>query len=110
MLLLDGSVAVAARKLGTVHSVYVLGTASPVLVFRSALLVAGAVVSGAVAALREGPKQPPRRPTDGLRPDRPRRDHPTSGRDERRRVYSFVLIMQILLPRDRQLDAEWPIH
>lgn len=51
--LLDGSVAVAARKLGTVYGVDVLGTASTVLVPGSALLVSGAVVYSAVAALRE---------------------------------------------------------
>ena len=51
-MLLAGSVAVAANKLGTVYGIEALNTLSTVLIFGAALLVSGAVVLAALCRLR----------------------------------------------------------
>jgi len=51
-MLLAGSAAVAANKLGTVYGIEALNTLSTVLIFGAALLVSGAVVLAAVCRLR----------------------------------------------------------
>ena len=51
-MLLAGSVAVAANKLGTVYGIGALNTLSTVLIFGAAFLVSGAVVLAAVCRLR----------------------------------------------------------
>jgi hypothetical protein len=51
-MLLAGSVAVAAKKLGTVYGIDALNTVSIVLIFGAAILVSSAVVLAAVCRLR----------------------------------------------------------
>jgi uncharacterized membrane protein YfcA len=51
-MLLAGSAAVAANKLGTVYGIELLNTVSTVLIFGAAFLVSGAVVLAAVCRLR----------------------------------------------------------
>jgi len=51
-MLLAGSAAVAANRLGDVYGIDVLGTVSTALIFGAALLVSGAVVLAAVCRLR----------------------------------------------------------
>nr|WP_247420740.1 sulfite exporter TauE/SafE family protein [Halomarina salina] len=51
-MLLAGSAAVAANRLGTVYGIDLLNTLSTVLIFGAALLVSGAVVLAAVCQLR----------------------------------------------------------
>ncbi|WP_435157461.1 sulfite exporter TauE/SafE family protein [Haladaptatus sp. DFWS20] len=51
-MLLAGSLAVAAKKLGTAYGIDVLNTVSMVLIFGAAILVSGAVVLAAVCRLR----------------------------------------------------------
>ena len=53
VMLLGGSVAVAAKKVGTAYGIPALETVSMVLIFGSAVLVSGAVVVAAVCRLRE---------------------------------------------------------
>jgi hypothetical protein len=53
-MLLAGSPAVAAKRVGTVYGVSVLYTVSIVLTFGAAILVSGAVVLSAVCRLRTG--------------------------------------------------------
>jgi len=52
-MLLAGSAAVAANKLGTVYGIDVLNTVSTLLIFGAALLVSAAVVLAAVCRLRD---------------------------------------------------------
>ena len=52
-ILLPSSVAVAAKELGKAFGIDVLGTVSIVLIMGSAVMVAGAVLYSAAAALRE---------------------------------------------------------
>jgi uncharacterized membrane protein YfcA len=51
-MLLAGSAAVAANKLGNVYGIEILNMASTVLIFGAALLVSGAVILAAVCRLR----------------------------------------------------------
>ncbi|WP_435102634.1 sulfite exporter TauE/SafE family protein [Halarchaeum sp. P4] len=51
-MLLAGSVAVAANKLGNVYGIEILNTVSTVLIFGAALLVSSAVVLAAICRLR----------------------------------------------------------
>ncbi|SIR91564.1 hypothetical protein SAMN05421858_4496 [Haladaptatus litoreus] len=51
-MLLAGSIAVAAKKLGTAYGIEVLNTVSIVLIFGAAILVSGAVVLAAICQLR----------------------------------------------------------
>lgn len=51
-MLLAGSAAVAANRLGTVYGIELLNTVSTVLIFGAALLVSSAVVLAAVCQLR----------------------------------------------------------
>jgi uncharacterized membrane protein YfcA len=53
-MLLAGSLAVAAKKVGTAYGIGVLNTASIALIFGAALLVSAAVVLSSVLALRDG--------------------------------------------------------
>ncbi|WP_440008367.1 sulfite exporter TauE/SafE family protein [Halomicrococcus sp. SG-WS-1] len=52
-MLLAGSVAVAANKLGTVYGIEVLNTVSTVLIFGAALFVSSAVILAAICRLRD---------------------------------------------------------
>ncbi|GAB6862553.1 sulfite exporter TauE/SafE family protein [Haloplanus litoreus] len=53
-MLLAGSLAVAAKRVGTIHDVPALETVSIALIFGAAMLVSGAVVLSAVCRLRTG--------------------------------------------------------
>jgi hypothetical protein len=57
-MLLAGSLAVAAKRLGTVYGVDAFETVSIVLIFGAAILVSGAVVLSAVCRLRTGAGDP----------------------------------------------------
>ncbi|WP_227777753.1 sulfite exporter TauE/SafE family protein [Haladaptatus pallidirubidus] len=52
-MLLAGSIAVAAKELGTAYGIELLNTVSIVLIFGAAILVSGAVVLAAVCRIRE---------------------------------------------------------
>jgi uncharacterized membrane protein YfcA len=53
LMLVGGSISVAAQQLGKAYGIEILNTVSIVIIFGAAILVAGAVVVSAVEALRE---------------------------------------------------------
>jgi len=63
LMLVGGSISVAAQQLGKAYGIEILNTVSIVLIFGAAILVAGAVVVSAIAALREE-VQPQATPAD----------------------------------------------
>lgn len=58
-MLLTGSVAVASKEVGGAYGIEALSTLSVVLVFGASILVSGAIVVAAVAALRRGADEEP---------------------------------------------------
>lgn len=106
VMLLGGSVAVAARKLGDVSDVDLLGTPSPVLVFGSALLVGGTVVYSSVVGLREESGTP----LGGGLTGAPTGESVVPEVGDAALVRSFARTMQILLTGDSEHPGRWPTH